>query len=231
MTTADPHAASLLEKLYLGSNVIGSTLVGLANAVAPFDVMSTRIERSGGGSIQLLFDATVKAAESAESAAKTAALTTAAPSAPASSPYAAAVGGTLPTSTSPQALAQERLAAARENVDTLAALVASTLFQVQYAIAGDALVSYLAYHGLRTGVPAERRLVQRCLGVVKATQYAVYLMHESAMGGLSVFNIAGLVVSMAAAWVWGWRAVPAIASAAKGDKVKTETANKSDTPY
>ncbi|KAJ3228654.1 hypothetical protein HDU81_005999 [Chytriomyces hyalinus] len=242
-TTSINTNASTLEKLWLGSQAVSASLVGIANMIAPFDIMSTRIERSklvaitidpcashisnatsllfgnksgGGGSIQTLFDSTLKAVEAAESAAKNASLAASAPaSANSSNPYAAAVGSSLNamSSTSPQALAQERLSIARENVDTLAALVASTLFQVQYAVGGDALVAYLGFVGLTTSSHAERRFIHQCLGIVKATQYAVYLLHESATsGGLSVFNLGGLIVSISAAYVWGFKK-PAVAAA------------------
>ncbi|KAJ3264381.1 hypothetical protein HDU77_008685 [Chytriomyces hyalinus] len=229
--TSSSTNASTLEKLWLGSQAVSASLVGIANMIAPFDIMSTRIERSGGGSIQTLFDSTLKAVEAAESAAKNASLSASAPaSANSSNPYAAAVGSSLNamSSSSPQALAQERLSIARENVDTLAALVASSCFLVQYAVGGDALVAYLGFVGLTTSSHAERRFIHQCLGIVKATQYTIYLLHESATsGGLSVFNLGGLVVSISAAYVWGFKK-PAVA-AATSTTTKPTTATTAST--
>ncbi|KAI9325945.1 hypothetical protein BDR26DRAFT_958792 [Obelidium mucronatum] len=235
----NPHPnATLLEKAWLGYHVFVHVSVGIANLVAPFEILQTRIERSGGDSLQQLFADSVGAVEAAE-----AALSSPSPSAAAatntssSSPYAAAVAGSL-APRSANAAAAERLAAARSNLDSLAALVASALFQTQYGAATDALLAGLALHGLRTSAAAERRLVHRVLGLAKTAQYAVYLAHEaSTNGALSYLNIVGLGATVAATYVFGFKPRTAVAAkkpASSSSSSSTATAtpsSSSSSPY
>ncbi|ORY44136.1 hypothetical protein BCR33DRAFT_236079 [Rhizoclosmatium globosum] len=67
-TTASTTSNSIswLERGWLGYHAFVHTGVGLANAIAPFEIMQTRIERNGGGSLQTLFASAMKEVESAE---------------------------------------------------------------------------------------------------------------------------------------------------------------------
>ncbi|KAJ3020560.1 UNVERIFIED_CONTAM: hypothetical protein HDU68_010118 [Siphonaria sp. JEL0065] len=191
---------------------------------------ATRIERSGGGSIQNLFNAVLGSVEAAEKGLANP-VSVQQPTNTSTSPYGAAVAGSL-NSLNGSTLAAERLAAARENLDSLAALVASSLFQVQYIVASDALIAYVAFHGLRSDSSQERRLVHKALGIVKTAQYLIYLTHEATTNGvLSYFNIVGLGVTVAAAYTWGFASA---SSAASKKVVKEETKTekkKEDSPY
>ncbi|KAJ3099302.1 hypothetical protein HDU97_003276 [Phlyctochytrium planicorne] len=206
---------SYLEAAWLGYQALGSTLVGLANVTLPMAVMHSAITSRGGGSIPKLFDTTIKALEAAEtSPPPVPEAPKAAPSLPGSgltnfSNLSAAVTPQLAT---PEQLAAERLQTARENLDTLAALVATTLFHIQYSIGGDALTTFLAVHALRpsTSEP-ERRLVHKAMGVLKISQYSIYILHESISSegidfGFGTFvNLIGLGLGVTASYVWGWK--------------------------
>ncbi|KAJ3282763.1 hypothetical protein HDU79_009680 [Rhizoclosmatium sp. JEL0117] len=233
-TSTTSNSISWLERGWLGYHAFVHTGVGLANAIAPFEIMQTRIERNGGGSLQTLFASAMKEVESAERSPLSApSPTQPPPSSSSSSPYAAAVGN-LATSSTPNI---DRIAVAKENLDTLAALVASALFQVQYSTATDALIAYLAVSGLRTDSLAERRLIHRALGYTKATQYLIYVWHEVTTSGyLSAFNVIGLGVTVAATYTWGFVRAPAkksVAAIAKKDDstATTETDKKGASPY
>ncbi|KAJ1546065.1 hypothetical protein HK405_007440, partial [Cladochytrium tenue] len=173
----------------------------------------------GGGSLPKLFETAIEAVEIAQKADMTATAVAPATPAPApTSPYASAVGPLTQPSQNAQiasVLASDRLALARENLDTLAAFVASALFQVQYALAADAAVAYLCVHALRPSTPdRERRLVHVTLGLVKSCQYLVYFLHESVtsdgivLGPGTLVNLFGFSLSVGASYWWGWRVAP-----------------------
>ncbi|KAJ3118373.1 hypothetical protein HDU96_002215 [Phlyctochytrium bullatum] len=215
-----PLPYSWLEATWLGYQAFGSTVVGLANLTLPMAVMHSAVTSRGGGSIPKLFDTTIKALETAESAPPPEppkpAPAAAAPSLPksglASIPnLSAAVTPSTPAPT-PETLALERLTNARENLDTLAALVATTLFHIQYAVGGDALATFLAVHALRPSTPDnERRLVHKAMGVLKLAQYGIYILHESfsadglEVGAGTLINLFGLGLGLAASYTWGWK--------------------------
>ncbi|KAJ3191399.1 hypothetical protein HK101_007811 [Irineochytrium annulatum] len=206
---------SYLEGAYLGYQAVGSTLIGLANVTLPMAVLHSSVTSRGGGSIPKLFDTTINALEAAESA-------------PPPQPSSAGPQLSTPTmgaltnvavnpaiTSMTGALASEKLATARENLDTLAALVATTLFHIQFSVGGDAVTSFLAGHALRPSTSeVERRLVHKALGVMKVAQFSVHLLHESIsaegieFGAGMLINLTGLGISVAASWVWGWRRKP-----------------------
>ncbi|KAJ3075288.1 hypothetical protein HDU98_008645 [Podochytrium sp. JEL0797] len=209
---------SLLEKAWLGYNGVVSLGIGLANTLAPFEILQTRIERAGGASVQQLFQSVMAAADAPVVAAAPS------PPSPPSSPYAAAVSGSLQSQTAAP-LSNNKDAAA--NLDTLAALVASALFQVQASVANDALIVYLSAVGLSTDSHQERRLVHRALGTVKSSQYAIYIWHELATNGfLSISNVIGLGLCVAATYTWGFVHPPKKTKAIPASKTTPENASK-----
>ncbi|KAI8846994.1 hypothetical protein BC829DRAFT_252287 [Chytridium lagenaria] len=155
-------------------------------------VMHSAVTSRGGGSIPRLFDTTIKALEAAESAPPP----TIEPSTV--SPVSKTGLGSIPNLSaavnpagapgSPEALALERLGFARENLDTLAALVATTLFHIQYAVGGDALTAFLAIHALlpSTSEP-ERRLVHKAMecSSLRSTVF-IFCMRVCHLRGLSL---------------------------------------------
>ncbi|KAJ3382784.1 hypothetical protein HDU84_004065 [Entophlyctis sp. JEL0112] len=199
---------SVWEKAWLASHIAVSGLVGAANALAPFDILAARVERSGGGSVQTLFESSVDSvnalAASEQHQHQQAQVAAPAPASSAS-PYGAAVAASLNFNSANSPPASERLFAARGNLDTLAALVASTMFQIQYSVPTDMLIVYLAAHGLRSESLQERRLVHKCLGLIKSSQYLVYLFNEfSTAGGVSIANLAGFTLTVFATIKWGF---------------------------
>ncbi|KAJ3291943.1 aldehyde dehydrogenase 3, member A2, partial [Blyttiomyces sp. JEL0837] len=217
--SAGTCVTSWLEASWLGYHAVASTLIGLANVTLPMAVMTSHVGNRGGGSIPKLFETTLEALESAEKAELNNISTQSTPTPPApvsSSPYSAAVSG-IATQTQTQitqALASDRLATARENLDTMAALLATTLFQIQYLLGADAMIAFLCVHALRPSTPdGERRLVHKTLGLVKSCQYFVYFLHEGftadgfTFGPGTLVNLFGLGVSAAASYWWGCRKV------------------------
>ncbi|KAJ3125153.1 hypothetical protein HK100_010958 [Physocladia obscura] len=91
-----------------------------------------------------------------------------------------------------------------ESLETLAAVVSDSLFQVSYTIPSDAIVVYLSIHALRTSHLGERRLIHRCLGLLKVFQFGVYFANEEfALGSSFVINTCGMVLGAGAAFLWG----------------------------
>ncbi|KAI9331527.1 hypothetical protein DFJ73DRAFT_856911 [Zopfochytrium polystomum] len=198
---------SWLEASWLGYHAVASTLIGLANITLPMAVLSSSISNRGGGSLPKLFETTLESVESAQAAELAAPSSPSAPTPASSSPYASAVSSHTQPSQNAQlaaSLASDRLATARENLDTLAAMVAAALFQVQYAVGGDAVQTFLCIHA---------RLVHKTLGLVKFCQYFVYFLHESitsegiVLGPGTWINAFGLGLSLTASYWWGFRAV------------------------
>jgi hypothetical protein len=169
----------------------------------------------GGGSIPQLFETSLSAVEAAESAPPP-------PPTPAASPTGSTfstgpISAGLSAALNPGSGQQgpDRLMIARENLDTVAALVATSLYQIQYAMGGEALVSYICFHALRPTTPNnERRLVHKALGVLKSAQYVVHILHNAAngegieLGMNTVVSLLGMGLSLYASWWWGWRAQP-----------------------
>ncbi|KAJ3212360.1 DNA polymerase epsilon subunit 3 [Dinochytrium kinnereticum] len=177
-------------------------------------VMHSAVTGRGGGSIPKLFDTTIKALEVAESspppeAPKPPTPPTMPKTGLSSIPNLSAAVSPSGSPGTQEALAMERLTSARENLDTLAALVATTLFHIQYAVGGDALTAFLAIHALRPSTTeAERRLVHKAMGVLKFAQYSIYILHESVssegieFGVGTLVNLAGLGLGVAASIHW-----------------------------
>ncbi|KAJ3415104.1 hypothetical protein HDV05_005512 [Chytridiales sp. JEL 0842] len=218
---------SWLETCWLGYQGIGSTLVGVVNFTLPLTVLSANVSNRGGGSVAQLFDSSVNAVEVAESS-------PAPPSVSSTTSSNSLTGGTSPGLTAalnPSAAAltaENRVAIAKENLDTLAALVATSLYQVQYALGGDVLASWLCFHALTSSTPDnERRLVHRALGVLKGAQYCVHILHNMGddflFGTGTLVSLMGLSLTVGASWYWGWRKPDVKTAASAGGSKKKST--------
>ncbi|KAI9324568.1 hypothetical protein BDR26DRAFT_881128 [Obelidium mucronatum] len=100
----------------------------------------------------------------------------------------------------------------RDNIVSIANLFALAFFQnhevsdhatPHFAVANDALVLFCSYHGLKVNSAAERRLMHKTLGLVKATQFLICMVDDRINHSYLAPNLFGLSLCLGATFRWG----------------------------